>query len=58
MALHEAAHHVGFARGPEGRTDFLCLLYRDETIDDVAALHQQPMHLLIDGIDFAAQVLQ
>ncbi len=58
MTLRETAHHVGFACGPEGRADFLRLLHRDETVDDVAALHQQLVHLLIDGIDFAAQVLQ
>ncbi len=57
MALHEAAHHVASRAGPEGGADFLRLLYRDQAVDDVAALHQQAMHLLIDGIDFAAKIL-
>ena len=30
MALHQAAHHVGFARGAERRADFLGLLHRDQ----------------------------
>ena len=56
MALHEAAHHIGLARRPERRTGFLCLLDRDQTIDDLAALDQKRVHGLIDAIDFAAQV--
>ena len=56
MALHQAAHHVGLARRTEGRADLLGLLHLDQPVDDVAALHQQAVHLRIDRIDLLAQV--
>ena len=58
MAPHELAHHAGFARGPERGADFLGLLHLDQPVDDVAARHQQAMHLLVDRIDLLAQFLQ
>ncbi len=58
MTLRQPAHHVGLARRPECGADFLGLLDRDQAIDDVAALHQQVVNLLVDGVDFFAQLLQ
>src|SRR6185312_14279111 len=48
----------GLARGPERGADFLGLLHRDQAIDDIAALHQQVVDLLIDTVDLLAQLLQ
>lgn len=58
MALDEVAHHVGLARRAERGADLLGLLHLDQAIDDVAALHQQAMHALVDRIDLLAQFLQ
>ena len=58
MTLHEAAHHVGLARRTKRGADLLRLLHRDQAVDDIGALHEQAMHLLVDIIDFAAQVLK
>ncbi len=52
MALHQPAHHVGLARRAECRADFLGLLHRDQPVDDIAALHQQVVNLLVDAVDF------
>ena len=54
MAVDEPAHHLGLARGAERRAGLLRLLHRDEAIDDLAALHQQPVHGLVDAVDLAA----
>ena len=54
----QAAHHVGLARRAERGADFLGLLHRDQAVDDVAALHQQAVHLLVDAVDLVAQILQ
>ena len=58
MTLNQPPHHVGLAGGPERRADFLGLLHLDQPVDDVAALHQQGVDLLVDGIDLAPQLLQ
>jgi hypothetical protein len=58
VALNEAPHHLGLARRPERRTGFLGALDRDQRLDDLAALDQQPVHRLVDAIDVAAQVRQ
>ena len=58
MTLHQPAHHVGLARGTKRRADLLGLLHRDQAIDDVAARHQQAVHLLVDGVDLFAQHLK
>ena len=58
MALHQAAHHVGLARRAERRADLLGLLHLDQPVDDIAALHQQAVHLLVDGVDLLAQHLE
>ena len=56
MTVDQAAHHVGFAGGPERGAALLRLLHSDELIDDVAPLHEQPMHRLVDAIDLAPQL--
>ena len=58
MALHQPAHHVGLARRAERRAGFLRLLDRDQAVDDLAALHQQPVHGLVDAVDLLAQIAQ
>ena len=50
VGLHQPSHHLGFARWSEGRTCLQRLLHFDQTIDDLAALHQQVMHRLIKAI--------
>ena len=50
MTLHQPAHHVGLACWPECRADFLRLLHRDQTIDDVATLHQGVGRALIAAV--------
>ncbi len=56
VAIDQPAHHLGLARGPEGGTRLLGLLHRDQTIDDLAALHQKAVHRLIDAIDLLPQI--
>src|SRR5262249_38290585 len=56
MTLDQAPHHLGLARGAERGACFLALLRRDEPVDDFAALHQQPMHRLVDAVDLPAQL--
>ena len=58
MTLDQAAHHVGLARRAERRPHFLGLFDPDQAIDDVAARHQQAVHLLVDRIDLLAQLVQ
>ena len=58
MALHQPPHHVGLARRAERGADFLGLLDLDQPVDDVAARHQQAVHLLVDGVDLLAQLLE
>jgi homoserine O-acetyltransferase len=48
--------HLGFARRTERRAGFLALFGRDQPVDDGAALHQQPVHLLVDRVDLLAQI--
>ena len=55
MALDQRAHHLRLAVRPEGAAAALRALDRDQPVDDLAALHQQPMHVEIDAIDLAAQ---
>ena len=56
MALDQPAHHVGLARRPERGAGFLRLLDRDQAVDDLAALHQQAVHGLVDAVDLVAQI--
>ena len=58
MALDQPPHHRGLARRAEGRADLLGLLDLDQPVDDVAARHQQAMHLLVDAVDLLAQLLR
>ena len=55
MALHQATHHVGLARRPEGGAGFLGVLDRDQAVDDFAALHQELVHGLVDAVDILAE---
>ena len=34
------------------------LLDRDQAVDDLAALHQEPVHRLVDAVDLLAQIGQ
>ncbi len=56
MTFHQLPHHAGLARWAECGADFLGLLHPDQAVDDVAARHQQAMHLLVDGVDLLAQL--
>ena len=56
VAVDQAAHHVGLARGAEGGAGLLRLLDGDQPVNDLAAFHEEPMHRCIDAIDVAPQV--
>ena len=56
MALHQAAHHLRFARRAERRTGLLGFLHGDQPIDDLAAFDQERMHIGVDAIDLATQI--
>ena len=58
VALDQPAHHLGLARRAEGRAGFLALLDRDQPVDDLAALHQELVHRLVDPVDLLAQIAQ
>ena len=58
MTLHQPAHHFRLARRAERRADLLSLLDLYQSIDDVAARHQQAMDLLVNGVDLLAQRLK
>ena len=55
VPLDQAPHHVGLARRAERRAGFGGLLGPDQAADDLAALHQQPVHGLVDPVDLGAQ---
>ena len=56
MAVDQPPHHLGFARRAERRAGLLRLLHGDQAIDDLAAVHQQAVHALIDAVDLAPQI--
>ena len=56
MAVDQPSHHLRFARGAECGAGFLRLLRGNEAIDDLAALHQEAVHRLVDAVDFAPQI--
>jgi len=56
MALHQAPHHVGLARGAKGGAGFFGLLHRDQPVDNLAALDQELVHLFVDAIDLVPQI--
>ena len=58
MTLDDLAHHGGLARRAECGADLLGLLDLDQAVDDVAALHEEAMHALVDRIDLLAQFLK
>ena len=47
---------VGFARRAERGAGLLRLLHRDQPVDDLAALHQEAVHRLVDAVDVAPQI--
>ena len=57
MALDQPPHHVGLARraGTPSRSPGVCLT-AISAVDDLAALHQKPVHRLVDAVDLLAQV--
>jgi hypothetical protein len=55
MAVDQPAHHLNLARGTKCGAAFLCLLNSDQAVDDLAPLHQQAVHGLIDVIDLGPQ---
>ncbi len=56
MPLDQPAHHLGLARRAERRAGLLAALGRDQPVDDLAALHQQLVHRLVDAVDLLAQI--
>ena len=56
MALDQATHHISLARRSKCRADLLGLLHLDQSINDVAALHQQAVHAFIDRVDLRAAI--
>ena len=57
VAQDEAAHHVGFAVGAEGRAGLAQALGCDQLGDHAGALDQQPVHRLVDRVDPVADRL-
>ena len=55
VTLDQRAHHLRLAIGSKGAADALRALHGDQPVDDLAALHQQPMHVAIDPVDLVAQ---
>jgi hypothetical protein len=58
VTLDQPAHHLRFARRTECGARFLRLLGDDEAIDDFSALHQEPVHRLVDAVDFLPQLAE
>ena len=56
MALGERPHHRGLAARSEGGAGFAGFLDGDQPVDDLAALHQQAVHRLVDAIDLLPQL--
>ncbi len=56
MTLDQPAHHLGFARRPEGGARFLRALDLDQAIDDLAALDQARVQFRVDAVDLGAQI--
>ena len=56
VALGQRPHHRGLAAGPEGGAGFGGLLHGDQPVDDRAALHEEPVHRLVDAVDLLAQI--
>src|SRR5437764_8798245 len=58
MPRYRPAHILLLVRRAERRADLLSLLDLYQSIDDVAARHQQAMDLLVNGVDLLAQHLE
>src|SRR5262245_1221754 len=59
VPLYETSHHLGFARGAEGRcTTVLTSFNRNQTVNDLATLDQKLMHSFVDAVDLLAKVSQ
>ena len=58
VPLDQTAHHLGLARRTERRACLGTALDRDQPVDDLAALHQKPVHRLVDAVDLLAQIVQ
>ena len=56
VPLDQPSHHLGLARGAEGGARLLALLGGDQPVDDLAALHQELVHGLVDTVDLLAQI--
>ena len=56
MALDERPHHLRLAIRAEGANPALRALDLDQPMDDLPALHQQPMHRQIDAVYILAQL--
>jgi len=58
VTLGERPHHRGLASGTEGGAQARLggLLGGDQPVDDGAALHEQPVHRLVDAVDLLAQI--
>ena len=42
--------------GRNAEPALLRLLHRDQAVDDLAALHQEAVHRLVDAVDLAPQI--
>jgi hypothetical protein len=58
VPLDQPPHHVRLARRTECGARFLRLFGGDEAIDDLPALHQKPVHRLVDAVDFPPQLAE
>src|SRR4051812_42367603 len=56
VALHQTAHHVGFARRTKGRPALLRLLHGNEAVNNLSALHQQFVHRTVNTVDVTPQI--
>ena len=58
MSFGQPLHLVGLAPRPEGRTGGLGFLDFDQGLDHLPAFHQQPVHGLVDPVDFTPDIGQ
>jgi hypothetical protein len=56
VAPGQQPHHRGLAAGPEGGSGLGGLLHRDQPVDDLAALDQEPVHRLVDAVYLLPEV--
>ena len=56
VALDQAPHHLGLARRTEGGARLGDAFDLDQPGNDLAPLHEQPVHLAIDAVDIGAQL--